>query len=37
MAKAYDLTQIESNRGVDVKVQHSLIYQVKSWIRTTYS
>ena len=37
IAKAYDITQIESNKGLNFKALHTMIHQVKSWIRTTYS
>lgn len=37
IAKAYDITQIESNNGANFKALHTMIHQVKSWIRTTYS
>ncbi len=37
IAKAYDITQIDSNRGLNFKALHTMIHQVKSWIRTTYS
>jgi len=37
ISKAYDITQIESNRGLNFKALHTMIHQVKSWIRTTYS
>lgn len=37
IAKAYDITQIESNKGLNFKAIHTMIHQVKSWIRTTYS
>ena len=37
IAKVYNITQIESNRGLNFKALHSMIHQVKSWIRTTYS
>jgi hypothetical protein len=37
IAKAYDITQIESNNGMNFKALHTMIHQVKSWIRTTYS
>ena len=37
IAKAYNITQIESNSGLNFKVLHTMIHQVKSWIRTTYS
>ena len=35
--KQYDITQIESNHGLNFKALHTMIHQVKSWIRTTYS
>jgi transposase-like protein len=35
--KQYDITQIESNSGLNFKALHTMIHQVKSWIRTTYS
>ncbi|MDT0641400.1 IS1595 family transposase [Zunongwangia sp. F363] len=37
IAKAYDITQIESNSGLNFKALHTMIHQIKSWIRTTYS
>ena len=37
IAKAYDITQIESNKGLKFKALHTMIHQIKSWIRTTYS
>ncbi len=37
IAKAFDITQIESNKGLNFKALHTMIHQVKSWIRTTYS
>jgi hypothetical protein len=37
IGKAYDITQIESNGGLNFKALHTMIHQVKSWIRTTYS
>lgn len=37
IAKAYDITQIESNMGLNFKALHIMIHQVKSWLRTTYS
>jgi len=33
----YGITQIESNGGLNFKALHTMIHQVKSWIRTTYS
>jgi len=37
IARAYDITQIESNNGANFKALHTMIHQIKSWIRTTYS
>lgn len=37
ISKAYNITQIESNNGMNFKALHVMIHQVKSWIRTTYS
>ena len=37
IAKAYNITQIESNKGLNFKAVHTMIHQIKSWIRTTYS
>ncbi|MGB1230972.1 MAG: IS1595 family transposase, partial [Winogradskyella sp.] len=37
IAKVYDITQIESNGGLNFKALHTMIHQAKSWIRTTYS
>ena len=37
IAKAYDITQIESSGGLNFKALHTMIHQIKSWIRTTYS
>lgn len=37
ISKAYNITQIESNSGMNFKALHTMIHQVKSWIRTTYS
>ena len=37
ISKAYDITQIESNKGLNFKALHTMIHQIKSWIRTTYS
>ena len=35
--KDYDITHIESNNGRSFMALHTMIHQVKSWIRTTYS
>lgn len=37
LMKDYDITQIESDGGLNFKALHTMIHQVKSWIRTTYS
>ena len=37
ISKVYDITQIESNSGMNFKALHTMIHQIKSWIRTTYS
>jgi len=37
LMKQYDITQIESDHGLNFKALHTMIHQVKSWIRTTYS
>ena len=37
IAKAFNVTQIESNNGHNFKALHTMIHQIKSWIRTTYS
>jgi transposase-like protein len=37
IAKDYNITQILSDNGSNFKALHTMIHQVKSWIRTTYS
>lgn len=37
ITKAYDITQVDSNGGLNFKALHTMIHQIKSWIRTTYS
>jgi len=37
LAKEYNISQIESNNGLNFKALHTMIHQVKSWLRTTYS
>ncbi|MCP5063593.1 MAG: IS1595 family transposase [Ignavibacteriae bacterium] len=37
LTKRYNISQIESNNGLNFKALHTMIHQVKSWIRTTYS
>jgi len=36
LSKGYNITQIESNKGNNFRVLHTVIHQVKSWIRTTF-
>jgi transposase-like protein len=33
----YNISQIASNRGINFQKLHTMIHQIKSWIRTTYS
>lgn len=35
--KNYKINQIKSNNGMNFKALHTMIHQVKSWLRTTYS
>jgi hypothetical protein len=37
ISKVYSINQIESNNGLNFKALHTMIHQIKSWIRTTYS
>jgi len=37
LKEEYDIIQVESNGGMNFKALHTMIHQVKSWIRTTYS
>ena len=37
LMKEYNISQIESDGGLNFKALHTMIHQVKSWIRTTYS
>ena len=37
IAKEYNIDQIPSDKGKNFKILHTMIHQVKSWIRTTYS
>ncbi len=37
ISKAYNINQIQSNNGLNFKALHTMIHQIKSWIRTTYS
>jgi transposase-like protein len=33
----YNIHQIESNNGLNFKALHTMIHQIKSWLRTTFS
>jgi len=35
--KTYDITQKKSDNGAEMKQMHTIIHQLKSWLRTTYS
>jgi predicted RNA-binding protein YlqC (UPF0109 family) len=37
IAKDYQIEQVLSKNGMNFKALHTMIHQVKSWIRTTYS
>ncbi len=37
LIKDYNIIQIKSEGGINFKALHTMIHQVKSWIRTTYS
>ena len=37
VAKAYNITQNESYKGIYLKALHTMINQIKSWVRTPYS
>ncbi len=37
LSEQFNIEQIESNNGANFKSLHTMIHQVKSWIRTTYS
>ena len=37
IAKEYNIQQIPSDTRKNFKILHTMIHQVKSWIRTTYS
>ena len=37
LCKEYNITQILSSKGANFKALHTIIHQVKSWLRTTYS
>ena len=37
LSKEYTIRQVPSNKGGNFKALHTMIHQIKSWIRTTYS
>jgi len=37
LQKDYNITQVESDHGANFLTLHTMIHQMKSWIRTTYS
>ena len=37
LMKDYDITQVKSDGGLNFMALHTMIHQIKSWIRTTYS
>ena len=37
LVKGYNIKQIESGKGLSFKAPRTMIHQVKSWPRTTYS
>lgn len=37
ISKDFNITQIPSNSGANFKALHTMIHQIKTWIRTTYS
>lgn len=37
LLKEFDITQIKSNKGSSSKEIHTIIHQVKSWLRSTFS
>ena len=37
LKKEFDLTQIKSNKGISSKEIHTIIHQVKSWLRSNFS
>lgn len=37
ISKQYNITQVPSDRGGNFRALHTMIHQIKSWIRTTYS
>jgi transposase-like protein len=36
ISKDYNITQIPSESGANFKALHTMIHQIKTWIRTTY-
>ena len=37
ISKTYNITQTESNKGLNLKANHTIIHQIKNCIKTTYS
>lgn len=37
LSKTYNIKQVPSDKGGNFKALHTMIHQIKSWIRTTYS
>ncbi len=37
LQEEYNIEQVESNGGLNFQKLHTMIHQIKSWIRTTYS
>ena len=37
LKKEYNIEQVKSNKGQSMKQMHTIIHQVKSWLRSTYS
>ncbi len=37
LMKEYNISQIKSDNGLNFKALHTMVHQIKSWIRTTYS
>lgn len=35
--KHFNISQIKSNKGKNFPVLHTMIHQIKSWLKTTYS
>ena len=37
ISKVYNITQVDSNKALNLKDLHTMLHQIQSWIRTTYS